>query len=63
MMQCVFRRGCEVFGDVGSPVIPLMLYNPTKIAAFSRECYKRGLVRRVNIVKIVKISGIAFVFS
>jgi serine palmitoyltransferase len=39
----LIAMGCEVFGDTGSPVIPLMLYNPTKIAAFSRECYKRGL--------------------
>jgi len=34
--------GCEVFGDEGSPVVPLMLYHPAKIAAFSRECLKRG---------------------
>lgn len=39
----LIAMGCEVFGDEGSPVIPLMLYNPTKIAAFGRECYKRGL--------------------
>ena len=39
----LIEMGCEVFGDTGSPVIPLMVYNPTKIAAFSRECYKRGL--------------------
>jgi len=43
-----FRRGlkemgCEVFGDEGSPIVPLMLYHPAKIAAFSRECLKRGL--------------------
>ncbi|RYG49822.1 hypothetical protein EON67_06415 [archaeon] len=35
--------GCQVFGDENSPVIPMMLYNPTKIAAFSRECLKRGV--------------------
>jgi len=35
--------GCEVFGDDGSPVVPLMLYHPAKIAAFSRECLKEGL--------------------
>lgn len=39
----LLAMGCEVFGDTGSPVIPLMIYNPTKVAAFSRECYKRGL--------------------
>ena len=37
------KIGCEVFGDYDSPVIPMMLYNPGKIPAFTRECYKRGL--------------------
>lgn len=35
--------GLTVLGHFDSPVMPVMLYNPTKIAAFSRECYKRGL--------------------
>lgn len=35
--------GCEVFGDSGSPVVPMMLYNPSKIGAFSRECLARGI--------------------
>lgn len=35
--------GLEVLGDYDSPVIPIMLFNPTKIAAFSRECMKRGV--------------------
>jgi serine palmitoyltransferase len=44
----MFRRrlinmGCHVLGDWDSPIIPIMLYNPTKIPAFSRECYKEGL--------------------
>lgn len=37
------RMGCEVLGDRDSPVIPVMLYNPAKIPAFSRECLKRKL--------------------
>ena len=37
------EMGCEVFGDEGSPVVPLMLYHPAKIAAFSRECLEEGL--------------------
>ena len=37
------EMGCEVFGDEGSPVVPLMLYHPAKIAAFSRECLEQGL--------------------
>merc|ERR1711871_927111 len=35
--------GCQVYGDEDSPIIPVMLYCPAKIGAFSRECYKRGL--------------------
>ena len=35
--------GLQVLGDYDSPVMPILLYNPTKIAAFSRECLKRGL--------------------
>mmetsp|Transcript_23996 Transcript_23996/g.56634 ORF Transcript_23996/g.56634 Transcript_23996/m.56634 type:complete len:671 (+) Transcript_23996:157-2169(+) len=37
------EMGLHVLGHYDSPIIPVMLYNPTKIAAFSRECYKRGL--------------------
>mmetsp|Transcript_64386 Transcript_64386/g.151603 ORF Transcript_64386/g.151603 Transcript_64386/m.151603 type:complete len:663 (+) Transcript_64386:318-2306(+) len=37
------RMGCEVLGDEDSPVIPVMLYNPAKIPAFSRECLARKL--------------------
>ena len=35
--------GLQVLGDFNSPVIPLMIYNPTKMAAFSRECLKRDI--------------------
>jgi len=35
--------GLHVLGNYDSPIIPVMLYNPTKIAAFSRECLKRGI--------------------
>jgi serine palmitoyltransferase len=35
--------GVEVLGDDDSPVIPIMLFNPAKIGAFSRECMKRGV--------------------
>lgn len=37
------RMGCEVLGDMDSPVVPVMLYNPAKIPAFSRECLERKL--------------------
>jgi len=37
------RMGCEVLGDMDSPVVPVMLYNPSKIPAFSRECLDRKL--------------------
>ena len=35
--------GLHVYGDYDSPVIPVLLYNPTKILAFSRECFERDL--------------------
>jgi serine palmitoyltransferase len=43
-----FRRrlmemGLQTIGSTGSPVIPIMLYVPTSIAEFSRECLKRGV--------------------
>ncbi|KAK4536782.1 hypothetical protein CDCA_CDCA09G2807 [Cyanidium caldarium] len=43
-----FRRrlielGVQTIGTIGSPVVPIMLYIPSKIAAFSRECLRRGL--------------------
>ena len=37
------EMGLHVLGRYDSPIIPVMLYNPTKIAAFSRECLRRGL--------------------
>lgn len=37
------RIGVEVLGNEDSPIIPVMLYLPTKISVFSRECLKRGL--------------------
>mmetsp|Transcript_18847 Transcript_18847/g.56021 ORF Transcript_18847/g.56021 Transcript_18847/m.56021 type:complete len:504 (+) Transcript_18847:249-1760(+) len=39
----LLRAGLHVYGDYDSPIIPVLLYNPTKIGAFSRECLKRGL--------------------
>ncbi|CAB4392875.1 serine palmitoyltransferase component [Rhizophagus irregularis] len=37
------RLGFIVYGDRDSPIIPLLLFNPAKIPAFSRECLKRNL--------------------
>lgn len=37
------KMGCEVLGDHDSPVMPIMIYNPAKIPAFSRECFKRDI--------------------
>lgn len=41
--QQLSKMGVQTVGDWDSPIIPIMLYNPSKIAAFSRECYSRGL--------------------
>lgn len=37
------KMGLQIMGDWDSPIIPIMMYNPARIAAFSRECYSRGL--------------------
>ena len=37
------RLGLHVYGDFDSPIIPVLIYNPGKLAAFSRECLKRGV--------------------
>lgn len=37
------KVGLSVYGDVDSPIIPVMIYFPAKLAAFSRECLKRGV--------------------
>ncbi|KAI9175806.1 serine palmitoyltransferase component [Blastocladiella emersonii ATCC 22665] len=41
--QQLRKRGFIVYGSEDSPVIPLLLFNPAKIPAFSRECLQRGL--------------------
>ncbi|OLY80631.1 Serine palmitoyltransferase 2 [Smittium mucronatum] len=37
------KMGFMVLGDDGSPVVPLLLFNPGKIPAFSHECLKRNI--------------------
>ncbi|CAG8610241.1 12245_t:CDS:2, partial [Acaulospora morrowiae] len=37
------RLGFIIYGDRDSPIIPLLLFNPAKIPAFSRECLKRNI--------------------
>lgn len=37
------RIGLHTYGDYDSPIIPMLIYYPSKVAAFSRECLKRGL--------------------
>ena len=42
-LQELARRGFKVLGDVDSPIIPVMLHHPWKMAAFSRRCLDRGI--------------------
>lgn len=35
--------GMHVYGDYDSPIIPVLIYFPSKVAAFSRECLARGV--------------------
>jgi serine palmitoyltransferase len=36
-------EGFKVLGDEDSPIIPVMLHHPRKMATFSRECLSRGI--------------------
>jgi hypothetical protein len=38
------RLGFIVYGHDDSPVVPMILYHPGKLPAFSREMLKRGIV-------------------
>jgi len=33
--------GCRVLGETDSPVVPMLIYEPAKMGAFSRECLQR----------------------
>lgn len=37
------EEGFHVLGDIDSPVVPIMLFHPEKISAFSRGCLEKGL--------------------
>lgn len=37
------KLGLHVYGDYDNPIIPVLIYFPAKISAFSRECLKRGV--------------------
>jgi serine palmitoyltransferase len=41
--RSLIDRGFHVLGDVDSPIIPVALFHPGKMAAFSRECLKRNI--------------------
>uniref|UniRef100_M4DSS4 Aminotransferase class I/classII large domain-containing protein n=1 Tax=Brassica campestris TaxID=3711 RepID=M4DSS4_BRACM len=42
------NMGFKVLGDVDSPVMPIMLYHPAKIPAFSRECLRENVISKVG---------------
>lgn len=35
--------GMQALGHYDSPIMPTMIYSPVKVAAFSRECLRRGM--------------------
>ena len=37
------KMGFLVYGEIDSPVVPVLLFNLGKVAAFSRMCLERGL--------------------
>lgn len=46
--------GFKVLGDVDSPVMPIMLYHPAKIPAFSRECLRENVSFSIKMNLIYK---------
>lgn len=42
------KIGLHVYGDVDSPIIPVMVYFPAKLAAFSRFVYHLYAVLRYS---------------
>ena len=43
--SALHRRGFILYGNSNSPVVPLLLFLPAKIAAFSREMLKKNIGR------------------
>ena len=41
--SALHRRGFILYGNANSPVVPLLLFLPAKIAAFGREMLKRNI--------------------
>eukprot|EP01035_Chromulina_nebulosa_P046676 gene46676-63224_t len=39
----MIRIGLHVYGDFDNPIVPVLIYTVCKVAAFSRECLKRGV--------------------
>jgi len=39
----LIKKGFHVLGDIDSPVMPIMIYHPGKLPAFSRRCLDLGL--------------------
>ena len=51
------KMGCTVLGDADSPIVPMMIFHPAKLAAFSRECLERGLAVVVVGAPAVPLEG------
>ncbi|KAG2293176.1 hypothetical protein Bca52824_039845 [Brassica carinata] len=54
------NMGFKVLGDVDSPVMPIMLYHPAKIPAFSRECLRENRANSKRNMKQVAIAVVGF---
>eukprot|EP00456_Euglypha_rotunda_P009466 TRINITY_DN1212_c0_g1_i9.p1 TRINITY_DN1212_c0_g1~~TRINITY_DN1212_c0_g1_i9.p1 ORF type:complete len:165 (+),score=20.62 TRINITY_DN1212_c0_g1_i9:200-694(+) len=37
------KMGCHVLGEEDSPVVPMLIYEPSKLAAFSRQCLRENI--------------------
>jgi serine palmitoyltransferase len=57
------KMGCEVLGDEDSPIMPIMLYIPATIPAFSRECLARNVCVFLSFVSLFVFFFFFFHFS
>ena len=58
--SALHRRGFILYGNANSPVVPLLLFLPAKIAAFGREMLKKNIGKTSHAEKIKENHPIAW---
>jgi serine palmitoyltransferase len=54
--KALMDMGAHILGDWDSPVVPLMICNPAKLSAFSREALKRNVSALLNGIYLIHFS-------